>query len=41
MGPANYPYMGLVGAGVAGAHYAELIDLSPYLDDIRESLGIT
>lgn len=33
--------LALVGAGVAGAHYAELIDLSPYLDDIRESLGIT
>ena len=31
----------LVGAGLGGAHYAELIDLNPYLDEIRELLGLT
>ena len=30
----------LVVGGLAGAHFADLIDLSEYIDDVREILGI-
>ncbi|HJL64842.1 MAG TPA: hypothetical protein QGF70_04570 [Candidatus Thalassarchaeaceae archaeon] len=30
----------LVAGGLAGAHFADLIDLSEYIDDVRETLGI-
>jgi len=31
----------LAGGGVGGAHYAELLDLNSYLDEIKELLDLT